>query len=77
MVDDVVSTGHTIAAATQQCLQAGAVQVDMFVSHALFAHGAAERIKQAGVSEIWSTDSIAHSSNVVQLAVLLAQAVRT
>jgi ribose-phosphate pyrophosphokinase len=75
LVDDMASTGHTIIAATRQCLSVGAKRVDVFVSHALFVEGAMEKMKQAGVSDIWSTDSIGHAGNMVQLATLFAGAI--
>ena len=77
LVDDVASTGHTLIAAAQQCLVAGAQRVDVFVSHALFVDGAADELRQAGVTHIWSTDSISHSGNVLQLASLLAGALQS
>jgi ribose-phosphate pyrophosphokinase len=48
--------------------------VDVAVTHALLAGDALQRIHQAGVGVLWSTDSIAHESNVVTLAPLLARA---
>lgn len=78
VVDDVVSSGETIAIAAQQCLARGASRVDVLVVHPLFAPGetgAVDRIKQAGVEEIWSTDSIPHPSNCISLAGLLGDAV--
>ena len=38
--------------------------------------GAEKLLHDAGVTHIWSTDSIAHSSNVIELAPLLSQALR-
>lgn len=76
LVDDMASTGQTVVAAANQCLDAGASRVDVFVSHALFVEGATVRMKMAGVSQIWSTDSISHQGNVVYLAPLLAEAIR-
>jgi ribose-phosphate pyrophosphokinase len=76
VVDDVVSSGETIAIAAQQCIERGANRVDVLVVHPLFAEGAVERLKQAGVGEIWSTDSISHPSNCIPLAELLGGAVR-
>ena len=76
LVDDMASTGQTVVAAASQCLDAGASRVDIFVSHALFVDGATVRMKMAGVSQIWSTDSISHQGNVVHLAPLLAEAIR-
>ena len=44
------------------------------MTHALFAGDALEVIAQAGVRHVWSTDSIAHGSNAVAIAPLLAPA---
>ena len=77
ILDDVVSTGHTVAVATRQLLAAGTASVDVGVTHALFAADALDVMRSAGVGHIWSTDCIAHSSNVVHMAPLLAQALRS
>lgn len=74
LLDDVASSGHTLATAAALALAAGAASVDVAVTHALLAGDALPRIHQAGVGEFWSTDSVAHPSNVVGLAALLAQA---
>lgn len=76
LVDDVVSSGETIAVAARHCLEQGAKRVDVLVTHALFAAGACERLQQAGVGEIWSSDSIVHQSNCIPLAGLFAEALR-
>jgi ribose-phosphate pyrophosphokinase len=76
ILDDVASTGHTVAQATRLLLQAGAASVDVAVTHALFAGDALALLHQAGVGEVWSTDCIAHTTNVVPMAPLLAQALR-
>jgi ribose-phosphate pyrophosphokinase len=76
VIDDVISSGETIAMAAQQCLARDARRVDVLVTHPLFAPGAIERLQQAGVGEIWSSDSIPHPSNCIPLAELLAKAVR-
>lgn len=77
LVDDVVSSGETIAIAAQCCFEKGAKRVDVLVAHPLFAQGAIERLRQVGVGEIWSTDSIPHPSNCIALADLFAEAVRS
>jgi len=76
LLDDVASTGHTVAQATRLLLQAGAASVDVAVTHALFAGDALALLRDAGVGAIWSTDCIAHPTNVVPMAPLLAQALR-
>lgn len=76
LIDDVTSTGHTLAGAARALLAHGAASVDVAVTHALFADGADALLRAAGVGRIWSTDSIVHASNVISLASLLAGAMR-
>ena len=74
LLDDVASSGHTLARAAQLLLAAGAASVDVAVTHALFAGDALDIIRAAGVTEVWSTDCIAHPSNAVSMAPLIAAA---
>ena len=74
LLDDVASTGHTLAHAAKLLLAAGAASIDVAVTHALFESGAIALLKAAGVSQIWSTDCVAHSSNAISMAEPLAQA---
>ncbi|KPK40162.1 MAG: phosphoribosylpyrophosphate synthetase [Gammaproteobacteria bacterium SG8_47] len=76
IVDDVVSTGGTVAEAARLLDGLGARSVRCLVTHALFAPGAEERLAQAGIEAIWSSDSIAHGSNAVALARCLGDALR-
>ena len=77
LLDDVASSGHTLAQAAKLLLAAGASSVDAAITHALFAPGALALMKSAGVGEVWSTDCIIHSSNAVCVAPYLAAALRT
>ena len=74
LLDDVASTGQTVAAATRLLLTAGAASVDVAVTHALFAGDALQVLRDAGVGEIWSTDCIAHASNAASMAPAIAAA---
>ena len=76
LVDDVASTGRTLAIAARQAMEAGAAATHCLVTHGLFVGDALEQLKQAGVENIWSTDSVSHPSNRIELAGLLAGAVR-
>ena len=76
LVDDMASTGRTLAQAARLLREAGAARVDAAVTHALFVGDAQEVMRAAGVAEIWSTDSIAHRTNRIALAPLLAGALR-
>lgn len=73
IVDDVASTGRTLAETSRAVLAAGAARVDVAVTHALFAGDATATLAAAGVQSVWSTDSIAHATNVIGLARLVAR----
>ena len=74
LMDDVASSGVTVARAAEALLAAGAASVDLALTHALFAGDALAVIREAGVGEIWSTDCIAHDSNAIAMAPVLAEA---
>jgi len=72
LVDDVVSTGHTLAEAALQLTAGGAASISALVTHALFVDGALARLRAAGVGDICSADSVLHPSNRIHLAEMLA-----
>lgn len=77
LLDDVASSGHTLAQAARGLRRAGASSVDVAVTHAVFAGDALALLHEAGVERIWSTDCITHSSNAACIAPRLAEALRT
>ena len=76
LIDDVASSGRTLANAARALREAGAARVDVLVTHALFAGDALDALRDAGVSAVWSSDSIPHASNAFSLAPALAAAIR-
>jgi len=76
LVDDIASTGRTLLTAAVAARSAGAASVSAIITHALFAEDAWQRLKTSDFNHIWSTDSIAHASNVISLGPLLADGVR-
>lgn len=74
LVDDVLSTGRTLVEAARAVRKAGACRIDVAVTHALFADAAADALRSVGVRKVWSTDSVAHETNAIPLAPLLAGA---
>jgi ribose-phosphate pyrophosphokinase len=74
LVDDVVSSGHTLAEAALKIADKGAASITALICHAIFAGDALECLESAGVTEIISTDSVLHSSNRLHLAAVLADA---
>ncbi|BCG64370.1 MAG: ribose-phosphate pyrophosphokinase [Methyloprofundus sp.] len=75
IIDDMASTGRTLAKATGLLLAAGATQVYAAITHPLFCGDAEAHIMQAGVQKIWSTDSVSHATACIYLDKLLAQAI--
>jgi ribose-phosphate pyrophosphokinase len=79
IVDDMASTGGTIATAAQALRGAGAAAVHAFFVHAVMAPGAFERIKKAGVRLIGTTNSVPREGKtprglkIVGVASLLAR----
>ena len=76
ILDDMASTGHTIAAAARLLREAGAASIDAAVTHALFTAQAMELMRASGVEQVWSTDCVTHATNAVPMADLLADALR-
>lgn len=76
LLDDIASSGHTLAKTAELLLQGGARSVDVAVTHALFSGDALAVVQAAGVGHIWSTNTVLHESNCVNVAGLLATALR-
>ena len=80
LVDDMASTGRTLAGAAQALAAAGAAEVHAFFVHAVMAPGALERVRAAGVRRIVTTDSVRPVDEpgveVVPVAPLFAAALR-
>ena len=77
IIDDVASTGHTLAAVARQVLARGARRVDVAVTHALLVDDAEAILRTAGVGDLISTDTVPHWSNRIGTADLIAFALRT
>ncbi|HSW03397.1 ribose-phosphate diphosphokinase [Aquabacterium sp.] len=76
LMDDVASTGRTLIEAAIACLGAGAASVDVAVTHALFVGDALAQLRACGVRHVWSSDAVPHSTSVIPVAPLLAEAIR-
>lgn len=74
LVDDVASTGSTLARTAEECRAQGARSVAVVVTHGLFVGDALLQLRRAGIEQVWSTDSVAHPTNAIPLAPVLANA---
>ncbi|MDH5446630.1 MAG: ribose-phosphate diphosphokinase [Gammaproteobacteria bacterium] len=75
LVDDMISTGHTMAETAKKLLDMGALSVNCLITHALFDDKTNQLLRSSGISQIWSTDSIIHPSNIIHLDSLLASSI--
>jgi ribose-phosphate pyrophosphokinase len=75
LVDDIISSGQTMAQTVRQCRAVGSAPPVCMGVHGIFAPDALEALQQAGAGRIVTTNSIAHPSNAIDLAPLLAVAV--
>lgn len=80
IVDDMASTGRTLAGAAGALRQAGAREVSALFTHAVVAPGALERLAGARLAHVLTSDSIplppVEWIDVVPIAPLMAAAVR-
>lgn len=73
LVDDIISSGHTMMATARQLVHAGLQPPICIGVHAVFAPGAYEEMLQAPIAQVVTCDSIAHPSNGIPLASLIAE----
>jgi ribose-phosphate pyrophosphokinase len=83
IVDDMLSTGGTVAAAVRALLAAGCKpDIAVVVTHGLFAHPAEEALRNLPIARVVTTDSVAARADmglpvtVVTLAALLGDVVK-
>jgi ribose-phosphate pyrophosphokinase len=74
LVDDIVSTGRTMATAINHLRDEGALAPVCVAVHAVFAGGALDVIKAAGASRIVTTNTIPHPSNAIDVVPALTAA---
>lgn len=75
IVDDIASSGVTLAQAARVLHSRGVRTVDAAVVHAIFAPRAIARIRDSGVRRIVSCDSIPHDTNRLRSAPVFADAI--
>jgi ribose-phosphate pyrophosphokinase len=76
LLDDIISTGHTMQAATRLLIKAGLGSPLCIGVHALLDSDAQRELLAAGATRVVSCDTIVHSTNAIRMAPLLARAVR-
>jgi len=73
IIDDIISTGGTMALAIKELKKQGAKKVLVACTHGLFAGDAVKKLSSAGCDEIISTDTIQNDYSVVKTAGCIAK----
>jgi ribose-phosphate pyrophosphokinase len=76
LVDDIISTAHTMIEAMRHLKSAGLAPPVCVGIHAVFADGAYEQLADAGAASIVTTDTIPHGTNRIAVAPVLAAGIR-
>jgi len=75
LVDDIVSTAHTMIETIEQLSGAGFPAPVCVVTHAIFSGNAYEALRVAGAARIVSTNTIKHPSNAINVSDSIADAI--
>lgn len=73
LIDDIISTGHTMIETVNRLKKAGMKPVSCIGVHAIFAGNAYEELLQTG-AEIITCNTIEHDSNKIDITQLVARA---
>ena len=83
IVDDIIDSGGTIVNAVEALKKAGAIDVYVFITHAVLSGEAAEKIKKSKIKKLIITDTIDNTAKiknnskfeVISIAPLMAEAI--
>jgi len=76
IVDDVISTGATIANLARAIREAGAKSVDVYATHALFDDRVHDELMRASIRKIISCDGVPHRTNDMSVVNLVVNGIR-
>jgi ribose-phosphate pyrophosphokinase len=76
LMDDILSTGRTIASAAHALRELGLATPMCVAVHAVFAGDAMEAVRAAGVTRVVTCDTIEHPTNAISLTRAIADGVR-
>ena len=73
IIDDIISTGGTMAKSIYELKKHGAKNISVACTHGLFAGEAVKKLRSAGCTEIIATDTIKSDFSRVNIAPCIAQ----
>jgi ribose-phosphate pyrophosphokinase len=74
IVDDIISTGETVAEAAKILKHQGGREIWAACTHAVLAGNAVQILRAAGVKKIIATDTIERRESLISVAPLIARA---
>ncbi len=76
IVDDIISTGGTLATAARMLKEQGTASIHAACVHGVLASGAYTRLRAAGISSVVSSDTYENASSLISAAGAIATAIR-
>jgi len=76
LVDDLISSGTTLAAAARLLRGAGAQSIEALATHCLADEADVEQLRRAGIGTIRATDSVPGPLGILPIAAFLAEEIR-
>lgn len=76
IVDDIISSGHTMIEAVKECKKAKAEKMYCVCVHGIYAENALQKILEAGAKEVMSTNTIQNKTSKIDVSGLIAKALR-
>jgi ribose-phosphate pyrophosphokinase len=77
IIDDVISSGHTILECLRVLRAGGIEQVECACIHGIFADGIDRVLQQEGLQVLASCNTVVHASNQLDVSDLLAEGIRS
>ena len=76
LLDDIISSARTMALAARNIRQAGLPAPVCVAVHGVFSSDALGALREAGVTQVITTNTIAHETNGIDVSALVARAVK-
>lgn len=77
IVDDIASTGRTLEQTVKQLQLQKPSSISIMITHAFFVNDAIDRLHALGVTNIWSSNSVLHSTNAFSVIDIIADAIKS
>lgn len=76
IVDDIISTGHTIVEAVKGVRKLGAKKIHVIGVHGIFAEGALSKIRKAGAKSVVTTNTVPGRTAEIDVSGLIAASLK-